>query len=85
MRSFLVPDGAGSSSQQAYAEVIAIHAALLPTSKILYFGGDEHDPGRHHLAMVDAKARVVCLRVVEPCRKADETVRRRGPAHHHTL
>jgi hypothetical protein len=54
MRSFLVPDGAGSATQQAYAEVIAIHAALLPTSKILYFGGDEHDPGRHHLAMVDA-------------------------------
>jgi hypothetical protein len=54
MRSFLVPDGADLAVQQAYAQVIAIHAALLPSGKILYFGGDQHDPGRHHLGMVDA-------------------------------
>ena len=53
MRSFLVPDGGDAATQQAYAQVIAIHAALLPTGKILYFGGDQHDPGTHHLGMVD--------------------------------
>jgi hypothetical protein len=53
MRSFLVPDGGTDSQKRAYAQVIAIHAALLPSGKILYFGGDEHDPGRHHLNMVD--------------------------------
>ncbi|MBI3303313.1 MAG: hypothetical protein HYZ72_14715 [Deltaproteobacteria bacterium] len=26
------------------AEVLAVHAALLHTGKVLYFGGDEHDP-----------------------------------------
>lgn len=53
MRSFIVPDGAPTLTQIAYAQVIAIHAALLKTGKILFFGGDEHDPGRHHLNMVD--------------------------------
>src|SRR5215211_7238533 len=28
-------------------EVLAIHAALMHTGEILYFGGDEHDPGRN--------------------------------------
>ena len=53
MRSFVVPDGAPPLTQVAFAEVIAIHAALLNSGKILYFGGDEHDPGRHLLNMVD--------------------------------
>ena len=29
----------------ANSEVLAIHAALLPTNEILYFGGDEHQHG----------------------------------------
>lgn len=29
------------------SEVLAVHAALLHTGHILYFGGDEHDPGRN--------------------------------------
>lgn len=29
------------------SEVLAVHAALLHTGYILYFGGDEHDPGRN--------------------------------------
>src|SRR5437870_3981051 len=53
MRTFLVPDGGSLPAQQAFAQVIAIHAALLPTGKILYFGGDGHDSGRHYLNMVD--------------------------------
>jgi hypothetical protein len=53
MRSFRVPDGE-PSLQPRYAQVVAIHAALLPTGKILYFGGDQHDPGQHYLGMVDA-------------------------------
>jgi hypothetical protein len=43
------------------------------------------DAGHSSFRSPLGRARVVCLRVVEPCRKADETVRRRGPAHHHTL
>jgi hypothetical protein len=53
MRSHVIPDGSPLNVQVGYAEVIAIHAALLHTGQILYFGGDEHDPGRHHLGMVD--------------------------------
>ncbi len=60
MRSFLVPDGGDPSVQQEYAQVIAIHAALLPSGKIVYFGGDQHDPGRHHLGMVDASRLFNC-------------------------
>jgi hypothetical protein len=28
-------------------DVLAVHAALLPTAEIVYFGGDEHDRGQH--------------------------------------
>jgi Domain of unknown function (DUF1929) len=53
MRTFLVPDGGLAAVQRDFAAVIAIHAALLRSGKILYFGGDQHDPGRHHLGLVD--------------------------------
>ena len=44
MRWFVLPDGASPDVQQKYAVVLAIHAALLPSGYIIYFGGDEHDP-----------------------------------------
>ena len=31
------------------SQKLAVHAALLHTGKIVYFSGDEHDPGRHFL------------------------------------
>ncbi|MEP6692574.1 MAG: galactose oxidase-like domain-containing protein [Gemmatimonadaceae bacterium] len=43
-RWFIVPEGASDDVQRNYAGVLAIHAALLPTGQIIYFGGDEHDP-----------------------------------------
>src|SRR6266851_2471519 len=38
------------------SQVLAAHAALLPTGpggQILYFGGDEHDKGRHNRGLID--------------------------------
>ncbi|HVG09514.1 MAG TPA: galactose oxidase-like domain-containing protein [Thermoanaerobaculia bacterium] len=52
MRCFVVPEGT-PAAQPGYAQVLAVHAALLHTGKIVYFSGDEHDPGRHHLGMFD--------------------------------
>jgi hypothetical protein len=46
MRCFIVPEGASSATQNSYAQIIAIHAALLSNGKIVYFSGDQHDPGQ---------------------------------------
>jgi len=46
MRCFIVPEGASSATQDAYSQIIAIHAALLSNGKIVYFSGDQHDPGQ---------------------------------------
>ena len=46
MRCFIVPDGASATTQNSYAQIIAIHAALLSNGKIVYFSGDQHDPGQ---------------------------------------
>ncbi|MBA3249765.1 MAG: DUF1929 domain-containing protein [Geodermatophilaceae bacterium] len=35
------------------AEILAVHAALLPTGKIVYFGGDQHDAGLNASGDVD--------------------------------
>lgn len=35
------------------AEILAVHAALLPTGKIVYFGGDQHDSGLNAAGDVD--------------------------------
>src|SRR3712207_6625587 len=35
------------------SEVLAIHAALLPTNEILYFGGDEHSQAQHNAGQID--------------------------------
>ena len=53
MRCLIIPEGASNRVQQAYAEILAVHAALLHNGEILYFSGDEHDPGRQHLSMFD--------------------------------
>jgi hypothetical protein len=53
VRRFLIPEGGTPAQQAAVAEIIAIHAALVPPGRILYFGGDQHDPGRNYLNMVD--------------------------------
>jgi hypothetical protein len=54
MRSVVLPEGAPAATQQAFAQILAVHAALLPTGKIVLFSGDEHDPGRHHLGLFDS-------------------------------
>jgi hypothetical protein len=46
MRCFIVPDGASSGVQTPYAQILAIHAALLSNGKIVYFSGEQHDPGQ---------------------------------------
>ena len=53
MRTFVLPEGAPAATQTAFAQILAVHAALLPTGKILYFSGDQHDPGQHHLGLFD--------------------------------
>ena len=53
MRSVVIPEGASSAVKTSYAQILAVHAALLHTGKILYFSGDEHDPGRHILGNFD--------------------------------
>ena len=37
----------------ANSEVLAIHAALLPTNEILYFGGDEHSMDQQDAGNID--------------------------------
>lgn len=44
-------DGTGNAR---ISQILAVHAALLHTGKILYFGGDEHDPGRNVRGRTDS-------------------------------
>jgi hypothetical protein len=53
MRCVVSPEGVPAATQRDYAEVLAVHAALLHTGKVVYFSGDEHDAGRHPLGMFD--------------------------------
>lgn len=53
MRSVVIPEGASTTVKDSYAQILAVHAALLHTGKVLYFSGDEHDPGRHSLGNFD--------------------------------
>jgi hypothetical protein len=49
------------------SEVLAVHAALLHTGKILYFSGDEHDRNQHLLHQLDHTRLFDCeTRQVEP-------------------
>jgi hypothetical protein len=53
MRSVVIPEVASTAVKESYAQILAVHAALLHTGKVLYFSGDEHDPGRHSLGNFD--------------------------------
>jgi hypothetical protein len=50
MRWVVLPEGADPGVQHDYSQILAVHAALLPTSEILFFGGDEHaaPQWKHH-------------------------------------
>ena len=48
-----LPEGASAAAQLNYAAVLAVHAALLPTNEIIYFGGDEHDAAQWEQGDVD--------------------------------
>jgi hypothetical protein len=41
------------SVNQPNAQVLAVHAALMPTGHILYFGGDEHNQQQHETRNID--------------------------------
>jgi hypothetical protein len=45
MRCVIVPETANAGVKQSYAQILAVHAALLYTGRIVYFSGDQHDPG----------------------------------------
>lgn len=45
--------GSDEDEQKDKAKVLAVHAALLPNNKILYFGGDQHDKDAHVAGDVD--------------------------------
>lgn len=72
MRCVIIPGGAPASTQHGYAQILAVHAALLHTGKIVYFSGDEHDPGRHHLGVFDHARLFDCqtLAVTSPAASA---------------
>ena len=62
MRCFVVPDSASSTLQNGYSQIIAIHAATLSNGQIVYFSGDQHDPGQFannvfdHARLFDCKS-----------------------------
>jgi hypothetical protein len=41
-RWIVLPAGAGPEVQSGFSEVLAVHAALLPNGKVLFFGGSQH-------------------------------------------
>src|SRR3954451_6410352 len=53
VRTFVVPETGTAAQKHAYAQVLAVHAALLHTGKIVYFSGDQHDPGQQALGLFD--------------------------------
>jgi galactose oxidase-like protein len=60
MRTYVVPDGADQATQEGYSEIIAIHAALLETGKVVYFSGDQHDPGQFAHSLFDSSRLFDC-------------------------
>ena len=41
-RWVVLPEGADAASQAGFSQILAVHAALLHTGKVLYFGGSQH-------------------------------------------
>jgi hypothetical protein len=41
-RWVVLPEGAPANTQATYAQILAVHAALLHNGKVLYFGGSQH-------------------------------------------
>jgi hypothetical protein len=41
-RWIVLPDGADEQTQAGFSHILAVHAALLPNGKVLYFGGSQH-------------------------------------------
>lgn len=54
MRCVVVPEGGSATTKQSYAQILAVHAALLQNGKILFFSGDQHDPGRNAIGDFDS-------------------------------
>lgn len=73
MRTYLIPEGGSAEQQDGYAEILAVHAALLPTNKVVYFSGDQHDPGQFANRLFD-RARVFDCETaeVQPCVPSNE-------------
>src|SRR5687767_7865006 len=53
MRCVVVPETATAAAKQTHAQILAVHAGLLHTGRILYFSGDQHDPGRNAIGDFD--------------------------------
>ena len=71
MRTYVVPEGATAAEQAGYAEVLAVHSALLPTGEVVYFSGDQHDPGQFAHGLFDHARVFDCqTAAVEPCTPA---------------
>ena len=75
MRCFIVPDGAAPSVQQPYAQILAVHAALLHNGKIVFFSGDEHDPGRLAVNQFDHARLFDCQTLAISTPAASPTIR----------
>ncbi len=73
MRTYPVPEGASAEQQHGHAEVLAVHAAVLPTNKVVYFSGDQHDPGQFANRLFD-RARIFDCETgeVQPCVPSNE-------------
>src|SRR3954447_25408763 len=41
-RWIILPEGGSHNTQANFSEILAVHAALLPNGKALYFGGSQH-------------------------------------------
>lgn len=55
-RWVVLPEGAPASTQAGYAQILAVHAALLRNGKVLYFGGSQHliDPNDPRAAQLQS-------------------------------
>src|SRR3712207_6575108 len=41
-RWVVLPAGADVATQSGFSQILAVHAALLPNGKVLFFGGSQH-------------------------------------------